>query len=148
MKKDLVFVGIQFILFALYFIDWNVFQWIAPIWLHGTSIVILVIGLLIILFGILHLNENLSVFPSPKKGGSLMSKGIYAYVRHPIYLGIMISMTAYSVYAVSPIKFLITGIMIVLLYFKSSFEEQQLIAQFSDYESYQKSTGRFLPNRR
>lgn len=77
-----------------------------------------------------------------------MSKGIYAYVRHPIYLGIIVSMTSFSIYAVSPIKFMITGIMIVLLYFKSNFEEKQLVAQFSDYAEYKKSTGRFFPIRR
>jgi protein-S-isoprenylcysteine O-methyltransferase Ste14 len=96
---------------------------------------------------ILDLNDNLSVFPSPKKKGSLISKGIYGYVRHPIYLGVIISMTAFAVFSVSPIKFMITGIMIMVLYLKSKFEEKKLVMHFSEYKKYKDRTGRFFPKK-
>ena len=147
MKKDILYVLVQFFLFALYFIDWDLFDFQFPNWLRYSAIFFLVMGGIIILFGILSLNENLSIFPSPKKNGSLISSGVYGYVRHPIYSGIIISMASYSIYAVSPIKFMIAGVMIVVLYFKSSFEEQKLMESFTGYEKYMNKTGRFFPKR-
>ncbi len=146
LKKDILYVLVQFVLFALYFIDWNLFSFVFPDWLRLLAIGFLAIGLLIIFFGVLHLNENLTVFPSPKKGASLICNGIYAYIRHPIYAGIIVAMTFYAIYAVSPIKFVITGIMIVVLYLKSNYEERKLIESFSTYEEYKAITGRFFPN--
>ena len=148
MKKDLLFVLVQFILFALYFIDWNFLEYSIPDWLCYTSMVILSIGLLIILLGILNLNESISVFPSPKKDSSLISNGIYRYIRHPIYAGILIAMFAYSVYDVSIIKFLITTALAIVFHLKSSFEEKLLIERYKEYDDYKNKTGRFFPKRK
>ncbi len=148
MKKDIIFVVIQFILFALYFIDWNFIEYSIPNWLCYVAIGITGLGLLIILFGILNLNESLSIFPSPKKDSSLISNGIYKYIRHPIYSGILIAMMSYSVYEVSLIKFLITILLAVVFYLKSGLEEKLLVERYEQYDDYKNSTGRFLPRRK
>jgi len=144
-KKDILFVIAQFILFALYFIDWNFIEYSVPLWVCYGAMVLVGAGLVIILFGILNLNDSLSVFPSPKKNASLISNGIYKYIRHPIYTGILIAMFAYSMYDASLMKFLITSVLTVVFYYKSSFEEQLLIERFSEYDAYKKETGRFFP---
>ena len=149
MKKDLVFVFIQFVLFALYFIDFNFFEFhvALPDLIKYLAIGIGSCGLLIILLGIVNLNENLSPFPSPRKNSSLISRGIYRYVRHPIYSGILICLAAYAIYDGSPERLLITALLGVVLYLKSNFEEHLLVKRFPKYSEYQKRTGRFFPKK-
>ena len=106
---------------------------------------LLVVGFVIIMFGILHLDDNLTAFPAPKKDSYLISNGIYRYVRHPIYLGILVAMTAYSLYEMSVFRMAITLLLLLVLYYKTKLEETYLIERFEAYEDYKKRTGRFLP---
>ncbi|MEL6812206.1 MAG: isoprenylcysteine carboxylmethyltransferase family protein [Bacteroidota bacterium] len=146
MKKDIFFVVIQFILFAIYFgIDWHFVDIGFPVWVDYVSILFLIIGVFIILLGILNLNENLSPFPSPKRNANLISSGIYKYIRHPIYTGILIAMTSYAVFVACPFKLTITLVLAIVFYFKSNLEEELLIERFEQYKDYIKSTGRFFP---
>lgn len=74
-----------------------------------------------------------------------MYRGIYKYVRHPIYLGILFSMFVYAVYTLAPLRVLITLLMGVVLYFKSNVEEKELLRRFDYYRTYRQRTGRFFP---
>lgn len=150
MKKDLIFVLIQFVLFALYFIDFELlgFSLMLPHWTDFIAIAIGFIGIVIITFGIINLNENLTPFPTPKKNSSLISSGIYAYIRHPIYSGILIGLAAYAIYSGSIERVVITIVLGIVLYFKSNFEERLLIKRFPNYEAYKKQTGRFIPKKK
>lgn len=148
MKKDILFVLVQFVLFALYFIDWNFIEYSIPTWICYVSMGILFLGVLVIILGILNLNDSLSIFPSPRKDASLISNGIYRYIRHPIYAGILIAMFAYSVYDVSLVKFIITTVLTLVFYWKSSFEEKLLVERYAQYGDYKNKTGRFFPKRK
>ncbi|WP_272861754.1 methyltransferase family protein [Aureisphaera galaxeae] len=149
MKKDILFVITQFLLFAAYFgIEWPLFFAYWPSWVCYILIGVIALGIVILFFGILNLNENLTPFPSPKSNSTMISSGIYKYIRHPIYAGILLSMMAYAIYLISVFKLLVTAILWVVLYFKSSFEERLLNERFVDYKDYMKSTGRFFPKRR
>lgn len=145
MKKDFFYVLIQFVLFALYFIDWNILELSLPRNLRLSILVLTAIGVLVILFGILNLNQNLSPFPTPKKNASLISNGIYNYVRHPIYSGLILSMVSYAMYSESVFRLIIALTLLVVFYFKSDLEEKLLMERFSYYKEYRKTTGRFCP---
>jgi len=148
LKKDILFVAIQFILFALFFFDWDFVDYVIPKWLAYASVVIIVLGLTIILLGILNLSDSLSVFPSPKKNSELISNGIYRYIRHPIYTGILLAMFAYSLFDVSPMKFGITAVLVLVFYLKSDLEEKLLVKRYVEYAAYKNDTGRFFPRRK
>lgn len=135
----------QFLLFALYFMDPIELLMNLPEWISYVSIPFLVIGVLVIAMGIIHLNDNLTALPSPKKNAELISNGIYKYVRHPIYLGILISMFAFSFYALCGFKLLISFLLTLVFYFKSVLEEKYLVERFEAYQLYKENTGRFLP---
>lgn len=145
MKKDFLFVLVQFGLFALYFMNWGVLEFSVPVYLRYLASAGVVLGIIIVLLGILNLSDNLSPFPSPKKNSILIQNGIYKYVRHPIYLGVLCSMYTYSIYVGSIDKLIITLVLNVVFYFKSSFEEQMLVARYGAYGEYQKTAGRFWP---
>lgn len=147
MKKDFLYVLVQFGLFGLYFFNWNLYSILLPEWVIYAGLVFLVGGTFVILFGILNLNENLSPFPSPKEDAALIQHGIYKYIRHPIYSGILLAMTGFSLYSFSIEKMVITLLMAVVFYFKSDYEEKLLIKKYAPYAKYRKITGRFFPKK-
>ena len=116
-----------------------------PLWLSYIALAVLIAGVVVVLLGILNLNDNLSPFPSPKKHGELIQNGIYKYIRHPIYSGILLAMTGYSIYAGALDKLAVTIAMGVVFYFKSSYEEKLLLKRYTSYAHYKKITGRFFP---
>lgn len=147
MKKDIICVVTQFFLFALYFIDWNFYSYQLPSWLSYIALFLVVVGLLVVLFGILSLNVNFSPFPSPRSNASLISHGIYKYMRHPIYSGIIIALLAYALFSFSAFRLFITIGLITVFYFKTKLEEKLLRERFEGYSAYMKRTGRFFPKK-
>ncbi|MDC7993855.1 methyltransferase family protein [Altibacter sp. HG106] len=146
MKKDLLYIVAQFLLFALYFIDIPLGNRLnLPQWVGYGLLALLISGGIIIVLGIVNMNDSLSPFPKPKTNGSLISHGIYYYVRHPIYIGIVISMVAYGGYTQSLVKILISLILLGVFYLKSDLEERYLLRKFEEYTQYKKKTGRFFP---
>ncbi|MCW8981891.1 MAG: isoprenylcysteine carboxylmethyltransferase family protein [Altibacter sp.] len=147
-KKDVIYVLVQFFFFALFFIAWeDNFGIELPQWFAFVCLAFVGFGILVIVLGILNLSDSFNIFSPREKHANLISYGIYKYVRHPIYLGILISMIAYAIYSVSVIKLVISLALIVVLYLKSSYEEKLLMKDFSDYKDYKKTTGRFFPKK-
>ncbi len=144
-KRDIVFVLIQFVFFTLYFLNLNVVEIQFPAWTAFISIVFGLLGAVIILFGIINLNDNITPFPTPRKNSSLISKGIYAYVRHPIYAGILVLMFSYAFFSDSIFRLVISLLLGFIFYFKSNLEERLLVQRFPEYNRYRKTTGRFFP---
>ncbi|MFA7616772.1 MAG: isoprenylcysteine carboxylmethyltransferase family protein [Moheibacter sp.] len=144
-QKDIFFVAIQFFLFGLFFFNLNSLNFGVSDVLQLLGSVVFVIGMLIVFLSVLKLNRNLSVFPTPKKDGKMIETGLYKYIRHPIYTGIVVAGLGFSVYSESGFRLIVTLLLLVLFYFKSKYEEQKLIDVFSDYKDYMKRTGRFLP---
>ncbi len=146
MKKDIIFVAIQAMLFIVYIFNVE-FQRIVTIELiRQVGLAGAILGGLIILVALLQLNKNLSPFPTPKAGSELIKNGLYALVRHPIYTGIILGSFSYGVYRDSLWKVAIAGLFLLLFHFKAKYEESLLIARFGEeYESYMKNSGRFSP---
>ncbi len=146
-RKDYLFVTIQFVLFVAYILPIRLEEWsVAPIveWI-GSGIALL--GLLIDILAFLQLNTNLSPYPTPKAGGELVQSGVYAYVRHPIYSGILLLTFGYALHEASDYKVLVSVALLVLFYFKTRYEEKRLEAVYPEYPAYRQRTGRFLPRR-
>ncbi|AVI49691.1 isoprenylcysteine carboxylmethyltransferase family protein [Pukyongia salina] len=147
MKKDFAFVLVQFVLFALYVIDFDLFgiTFEMPTWLDLGAVVLGFFGAVVITFGIINMNENLTPFPTPRRNSSLISGGIYKYIRHPIYSGIILLFLAYGLYTGSIGRLIITIILSIVFYFKTELEEELLIERFPGYRHYKGVTGRFFP---
>ncbi|HRG18453.1 MAG TPA: isoprenylcysteine carboxylmethyltransferase family protein [Flavobacterium lutivivi] len=142
--KDKVLVSIQFVLFGCYAID---FDWSLgfSLFFKFIGLTFSIIGLIISLLAVLQLNKNLSPFPTPKEDAILLENGLYKFVRHPIYSGLLLLFYGYGIYIDSIYKLLISSLLLVLFYFKTNYEERLLEIKFQDYSLYKKKVGRFFP---
>ena len=52
--------------------------------------VLLALGGFVSLLAVLHLGSNLTPLPHPKEGATLVETGMYRFVRHPIYFGVIL----------------------------------------------------------
>ena len=94
------------------------------------------------------LKNNLSPWPVPSQSnGSLVDEGIYSYVRHPMYAGVLLGMTGLSLCTDSVTRSLLTIALYFVLDAKSDYEEERLIEIYPEYEDYQKRVeSKFLPS--
>lgn len=144
-RKDLVYVAAQLCLLIVFIIV----PPLVEIGIHGTyrklALIPATAGVLISLVAILQLKSNLTPFPSPTENGTLIQNGLYKYVRHPIYTGIIVFIFSYSLYSDSLSRLLISIVLLLLFYFKSRYEEGLLQGKFVAYSAYKSRTGRFFP---
>lgn len=141
---DKVYVGIQFSLFLLFLfpIGENLNL---PEGLRYAGIFFAVVGAIVLVLALLQLNKNLTVFPTPLDDATLVTHGLYHYVRHPIYSGILFLVVGIAIWAASPYKLLIAFLLFLLFYFKTRYEETRLQEKYPDYTDYKRTHGRFFP---
>ena len=135
-SKSIYYVGVQIILLILYFTPFIDYPFHTVSYLKTGSIVIGFFGLLVIVLAIIQLNKNLTPFPAPVENGTLIQKGLYKFVRHPIYSGIILSAIFFGVADGSTLKTSIGFALYVLFYFKSKYEESLLENRFPEYKIY------------
>ena len=103
-------------------------------------------GVFIAISGIFGLNwHSFSVFPEPKNKGRLVQSGIFAYIRHPTYAGILIVSSTLIWQFWSIPRLLALCLLSFVLIFKILREEKLLAQKFPDYEDYKKNTNRLIP---
>lgn len=144
-EKDWMYVILQFILVGVYLIEIDLITISLPEWFKLGVLTFSVLGIIIIVLSFYQLGSNLSPFPSPVKNADLITTGIFKYLRHPIYTGILLILFSVAIYNTSEYKLIISILLLILFQFKSKYEESRLIANFENYKDYMKDTGKFIP---
>lgn len=142
--KSWLFVVIQAILLALLIFFTN--SSTPPshiIGLIGRAIEVL--GLVILLISFYDLRKSLTALPMPIKSGVLQVRGLYKYVRHPMYVGVLTLSLGLAVSGGNIQKYLLVIALYVLFSFKARYEERLLIAKYPNYKQYMHDTPRFIP---
>lgn len=143
--RDYFYVSVQVVLFVLYLFPpagwtFRLMAILQYLFLAGAFS-----GLIILFIAMAQLNTNLTPWPSPKTTGTLVRTGLYRYVRHPIYAGILVFAFSYAFYSGDWFRIGLSASLLLLFYFKSSYEEQLLVAKYPEYQEYRTRTGRFIP---
>jgi protein-S-isoprenylcysteine O-methyltransferase Ste14 len=73
---------------------------------------------------------------------------MYRWVRHPIYSGLLLASTGWSIKTGDRRQLLLSATLFALLRNKSGFEENALRNRFPGYDDYPRSTPRFAPSPR
>ena len=83
---------------------------------------------------------------SEKRKGTLITDGLFAYVRHPIYALSMLLMLCSAIILATPLMWGIWAVHLVLNNLKARNEERHLLAAHGEpYALYLRRTGRFFP---
>lgn len=107
--------------------------------------VIFLLGYALTLWARVSLGKNWGMPMTIKEKPELVISGPYAYIRHPIYSGMILAMLGTSL-AVN--GYLIIPLIIVSFYFifSSRIEERNMLQLFpKDYEKYRKKTNALIP---
>jgi protein-S-isoprenylcysteine O-methyltransferase Ste14 len=144
-----VFIGSYF-LFGDRFSGWLQERVIPKnVWLESLAILITAAGIGLAIWARFYLGENWSSAVSIKVDHQLIRTGPYAWVRHPIYSGILLGMIGTALARREP-----RGLFaVVLLWFgfwiKSRMEEGFMHKTFGEqYQEYSLSTGALIPKLR
>ena len=113
--------------------------------LAGVSLISMFIGFVILALSALALGKSLTAHPIPAKNAVLVTDGLYRFVKHPIYSGLILlgfGLTIAGGFFPHAIFFVA---LVLLLNYKASFEEKLLASTYAGYNEYSKKTGRFIP---
>lgn len=107
--------------------------------------ILIAIGAALVFAGIRGLRTAVSPYPKPNDDGYLVTDGVYAYVRHPIYLGLMLVSFGWACAMDSLPALVVAVIFTAFLDLKSRREEAWLRQQYPGYVVYAAQTRRFVP---
>lgn len=120
-----------------------------PSWMKTSGIFFLVLGILML--GVAFASFNVKEFLGLKKeehhpDTKLVTKGVYRYVRHPLYTGVFLLLP--GVFLLRPTLSILLFVFITAIYIEigSRLEELKLIKIFGeDYVRYRNSVKRYFP---
>jgi len=140
--KSKILVGIQFAI---------IFLMLLPL---GTPTVYSNLGMLFIVLGLgvgiaaLSKNKlgNFNIVPDIKEDCTLIKDGIYAYIRHPMYTSVIVTMFGvmllyFNVYYIMYAY----GILVVNMLVKMFYEESLWHCEGEEYREYSQKTSRLIP---
>lgn len=143
--KDIFYVFLQILLFITYLFR------IASLDFHVSSLfqfaglALSLTGIALIIVSSKTLKKNLTPFPSPKDTGTLITTGVYKYIRHPIYTGILFTTAGYGVYSENTLRLFVFIELLILFISKAAYEETMLNKKFPQYKSYKTRTAALFP---
>ena len=145
-KKGNLLVAIQFVMLAAILLLPNTTEGSPfPTWVFTLGGFLIWPGLVILAVSIFKLGPSLTASPVPKDDSTLVIGGLYKYMRHPIYTGLIVTGLGLSLEAGVFPQLLFWGGLVALLVYKSSWEEELLAKRYPEYADYKARTGRFFP---
>jgi len=103
-------------------------------------------SLLVALFGFYQFYNYGKPSDQMEETTQLIKSGLYKYIRHPLYLSLILG--GFGVMMKDPawIQILLSGINLTALYFTARIEEKEMIKKFGmDYSGYISETKMFIP---
>lgn len=120
-----------------------------PSWMKNLGFFFIALG--VVMLGVAFASFNVKEFLGLKKeehhsDTKLVTKGVYRYVRHPLYTGVFLLLP--GVFLLRPTFSILLFVLITAIYIEigSRLEEQKLIKIFGeDYVRYRNSVKRYFP---
>jgi protein-S-isoprenylcysteine O-methyltransferase Ste14 len=146
LKGNLLVLG-QFVLLGLLIfvpssgLNTGVFSY----FLSVLSLTSLFLGFVILALSALALGKSLTANPMPGKNAVLVTDGLYKFVKHPFYSGLILAAFGLTITGGFFPHVIFFVALVLLLNYKASFEEKLLASTYPGYAEYSKKTGRFIP---
>jgi len=109
--------------------------------------VLLLVGGATIASALNELGDGLNPWPKPTSNTELTTTGVYGYVRHPIYSGLLAVALSISIITHSASRVILTLVLFAILNMKIDYEEAEMESQIEGYSEYKNEvTGKFFPD--
>jgi len=92
-----------------------------------------------------HKRGNFNIRPDVKENCELVTHGIYAYIRHPMYLSVLLMMLGVSLVYFTYYEFILYAFLVIILLIKLFYEEGLWQYHSAEYVEYKKDTKRLIP---
>ena len=110
------------------------------------GVLIFLVGAIIGLFALTHNRlGNFNIQPKMKENAKLITTGIYAYIRHPMYLSVLLMMLGVFIGSPSMVEALFLLLLTIVLVLKAKREESIWLKETKEYVEYKKRTKLFIP---
>ncbi|MDW8106774.1 MAG: isoprenylcysteine carboxylmethyltransferase family protein [Armatimonadota bacterium] len=140
-------VGVQVFLFGAYGYAliatpsgaWGAWRWV--------GVPLLGLGAVIGLLAVLQHGRKLTPLPEPNPSLGLLQHGVYAQIRHPMYVGVILMAFGGAITLQKVWGLVVATALFLFFYLKAREEERRLLRCYPEYADYMQRTGRFLPRR-
>lgn len=88
---------------------------------------------------------NFNIRPDPKPGGRLIETGPYRYIRHPMYLAVLLIGIGAALADPRPWRLAALVALALVLHIKATVEERAMLARHPGYAAYRARTARLVP---
>lgn len=113
---------------------------------HWLLLAMQVISLAIGVWAILIMRTSkFNVSPEVHQDAHLVEKGVYAYIRHPMYTSVLLFCLLLLINDFGWIRLGMFTALLVVLLVKLRYEEQMLKDEFTGYQEYMSRTWRLIP---
>ncbi|PNW84455.1 hypothetical protein CHLRE_03g145247v5 [Chlamydomonas reinhardtii] len=109
------------------------------------ALLCLVSGLTLASISLYNLGPSLSPLPKPRKNHALVTDGLYALSRHPMYGGVLLAALGLSVLSHNETRLLTTIGLWWILDNKANLEEKALEELYPEYPQYKAKVKKFIP---
>jgi len=135
----------QFVLLALLVFLPHSDAWTLPVAVARAAQVAAAVGIVVMVVAGTALGRGLTAAPLPNSHADLRTGGLYRFVRHPIYSGLLLLALAVTLTSGSLWTAAACIALVALINAKARWEEQHLAARFPGYAAYAARTPRFIP---
>lgn len=142
------FVAVQAALLITLIVLPGADAWPTPPWLRMIGAALVGVGLVVIAVASLGLGRSLTPTPVPNSRGELQVDGLYRFVRHPIYSGVLSIVVGLTLRSGSLVTLGLACATLAFFNTKAAWEEARLAERYPRYETYAAGTPRFIPRAR
>jgi protein-S-isoprenylcysteine O-methyltransferase Ste14 len=122
-------------------------DWSGPLRLVGIGggTMLIAGGIVLAVRGVIDLGGAVTPLPRPRDGAALVETGAYAFVRHPIYSGLILAAFGWAIAQGSIVAVALAVTLAAFLRLKSAREEAWLELRYPAYAAYRARTRRLIP---
>jgi protein-S-isoprenylcysteine O-methyltransferase Ste14 len=125
-------------------LNWRLTPYLPPVWTAGLLVTLAGVGMAI--WARLTLGSNWSSAVTLKNDHVLIRNGLYRWIRHPIYTGILLGMIGSAMIRGHLRGWIGLVVVLAAFYFKARREERFLREEFgAGFDEHSQRTGMFLP---
>jgi protein-S-isoprenylcysteine O-methyltransferase Ste14 len=112
-----------------------------------SGLAVMSLGLALYFAGLLRLGASWRIGIDREQPGALVTSGLFARIRHPLYGGILLATLGMAVLAADVVSFAAMAAAWTAVPIQARLEEEFLASLYPEYAQYRARTGRFVPRR-